>query len=177
LTTLNKQSREWLDSRIEAFMDGDLSPEEATRFNEVAWMDDDFNDEVHLARNIASSLRSIEDEVCPDFVMKEVMAHVRRDIQSSIWARVQRFFLNLDVAHLKPALAVAMLFIVVLTSTRIGRPSESPTEVAKALDDVKWTLAYLSDVGRSTASNVKLNVIERQAVGPESRNSEAVHEN
>jgi hypothetical protein len=156
-------------------MDGELPPEESGKFNDIAWMDDDFKDEVMLARAIATSLRSMEDDVCPDVVMKGVMAHVRKDIRASMWQRVQSFFLGLNVSHMKPALAVVMLFLVVLTSTRIGRPEQSPAEVAKALDDVKWTLAYLSGVGKTTASSVKSNVIE--SVGPTSQGAGAKIEN
>lgn len=171
MTLLENQDREWLNSKIEAYVDGDLLPQDKQRFEALLDAERAMWEEVHLASQISSSLRAIPDEICPDRVLVNVMAHVRQDIRQSIWTHIQRFFLNLNVAHLKPALAVVVLFLVVITSTQIGKPTENPSmEVAQALNDVKWTLAFLSEAGRSTAATVKTDVIEDQMVGPMSRN-------
>ena len=170
MTMLKHHDREWLNNHIEAYTDGELSAKELIRFNDIANADQHIFEDVRLARQIAASLRSVPVDQCPEHVRSGIMAHVRQDIRSSAWGRFQSFFLKLNVAHFRPALAVAMLFLVVLSSTQIGNPTKEPTaQVSQALDEVKWTLAFLSKVGRTTGTTVRSDVIEDQVIGPMSR--------
>ena len=85
---------------------------------------------------------------------------------------------ELSVSRLKPVVALALLLIVVLSTSRIGENASEPApEVAQALDEVKWTLAYLSDVGNTTAGAVKESVIENQVVLPVSRSLSTIMDN
>ncbi len=178
MTTLDNQKRDWLDDRIEAYLDGDLKPGDADRFDEIALMDEDLARELNLARSISSSLSSIPDETCPVGVTRGVMAHVRRDVRRSFFNRLQATLNRQGVARLKPAIAMALLLIVVLSSVIVGRNSPVPdAEVAQALADVKMALAYLSDAGRTTGAAVKQDIIGPLVVRPLSRSMNAIIEN
>lgn len=178
MTTLDRQSRDWMDDRVEGYIDGALCEVEASRFDRVALMDEDLERELALARNIASTLRAMPDAECPDEVVHSIMAHVRRDIGASAWRRIQTFFLGLNAARLKPVLAMAMLLVIVISSTRIGRETPPPEPaVAVALDEIKWTLAYLSDFGKATGMRFRQSVIEPHVVAPMSRSIGIVMEN
>ena len=90
--------------------------------------------------------------------------------------------MGIRMTYLKPVFAVAALVLIVVSSTQIGgrvgmTSAQSEAEVSQALDDVKWTLAYLSGVGKNTGTTVKANVIEDQMVGPMSRSINVLSEN
>ena len=167
---LDKQKQIWLDDRMEAFVDGSLSAEDADHFDEIALMDEEIKRQLDLAQAISAGLNEMDDIECPEFISKHVMAHVRNDVKRSFFERFRLFFGALSVSRFKPVLAMALLIIVVVSSTRIVQNTSAPTaEVTQALDEVKWTLAFLSDVGNTTANAVKESVIENQMVLPVSR--------
>ena len=175
---LDEASKKWLDDHLDAFVDGSLSPSEEQRFKSLSVGIDEIENQMELSGLISKSLRSIPDETCPDFVAQNVMAHVRRDIRRSTWMRIESFFLSIRLSQLKPVLAVAALVFIVISSTQVGRsPAQSEAEVSQALNDVKWTLAYLSGVGKSTGTTVKASVIEEQMVQPMSRSFNVLSEN
>ncbi len=177
MTTLDRNNREWFDDHIEAFLDGDLKPEDANRFDDIALMDEDLQRELKVARSISTSLGSMPDMDCPDEVVKAVMSHVRRDVRGSFVADMKSRLQNLASFQLKPALAVALLVIVVVSSSLIGRrgPTTDP-EVTQALADVKMALAYLSNAGRTTGTTVRQDVVPL-VVGPVSRSMNELIEN
>ncbi len=178
MTTLDNQKRDWLDDRIEAHLDGDLKPGEVDGFDEIAMMDEDLARELNLARSISSTLASMPDESCPEEVTRGVMAHVRRDVRRSFFNRLRASLNWQGVARLKPAIAMALLLIVVLSSVIVGRNSPVPdAEVAQALADVKMALAYLSDAGRTTGTAVKQDIIGPLVVRPVARSMNAIIEN
>lgn len=178
MTLLNSSSRKWFDDRLEAFVDGSLPPDEAARFQQVAMLDDELKTDIHLSRQIHSALQATPQEVCPPHVARNIMAHVRRDIRVTRWQRVQAFFLSLSPAQLKPVMVAAVLLLVAITTVQVTKEAAEPqAQVNQALDDVKWTLAYLSGVGKATGSTVKSSVIENQIVHPMSRSFSTILEN
>ena len=182
MTLYDSDSQAWLDDRIEAYLDGSLPPNELQRFKALVAGNEEVQHAIDVARLISASLRSIPDEPCPDFVSRNVMAHVRQDLRRSAWQRVESFFMGIRMTYLKHVFAVAALVLIVVSSTQIGgrvgmTSAQSEAEVSQALDDVKWTLAYLSGVGKNTGTTVKANVIEDQMVGPMSRSINVLSEN
>jgi len=178
MTTLDKNKRDWLDDRIEAFLDGDLSPEEAAAFDEVALMDENLAREMKISQSISTSLGMTADLECPDEVVRNVMAHVKRDVRRSYVQRLMDGILDLPILRPKPAFAMALLVIVVLSSTLISRRTTgTDPEVTQALADVKLALAYLSDVGRTTGTTVGQDVIGPHVVGPMSKSLNSIIEN
>ncbi|NQV71634.1 hypothetical protein HQ496_00825 [bacterium] len=182
MTLYDSDSQEWLDDRIEAYLDGSLPTQDLARFKALAAGNDEVQQALDVARLISASLRSLPDEPCPDFVSRNVMSHVRHDLRKSAWQRVESFFMGIRITYLKPVFAVAALVLIVVSSTQIGgqvgvESAQSEAEVSQALSDVKWTLAYLSGVGKNTGTTVKANVIEDQMVGPMSRSINVLSEN
>jgi len=178
MTLFDSESRKWLDDNLEAFLDGDLSAQDAVRFRSMSSGIREVQDQMRLSELISTSLKSIPDETCPEYVAKSVMAHVRRDIRRSTWSKIESFFLGIKVSQLKPVFAVAVLLLVVISSTQLGKPGiQTDAEISQALNDVKWTLAYLSGVGKTTGTTVRSNVIEDQVVGPMSRSLNILMEN
>ncbi len=178
MTFLSATSRKWFEERIEAFLDGTLPAEEAERFRDEGLLDEELSAEVNLSKQIQRSLRATVIEPCPPHVARNIMAHVRQDIRSSWWSRIQAFLLGLSPSQLRPVMALALLLVIAISTLQLVKVDPAPqAEVHQALDEVKWTLAYLSDVGKSTGSTVKTSVIENQIVNPMSRSFSTILEN
>ena len=168
----------WFDDRVEAFIDGDLQSEDAERFHALLASHAMLSAEVEMARSITDAFSSQSDASCPDAVTRNVMAHVRKDWIQSIPARLKDGWRKMAGAGLRPALAMALLLIVVVSSTMIKRPAiQQEADVVQALSDVKMALAYLSDAGRTTASTVRQDVIGPLVVAPMSRGMNTAIEN
>jgi len=160
----------WLDDRIEAFADGSMPSAERRRFEAVMESDASLRDEIALARQIGKELGTLGDARCPDHVVSGIMREVRRDIRQSFTERLLAALRKGIQPRLRPVLAMVLLLAVVVSSSLIRRaPEPAPVasvEVTQALDDVKWTLAVLSDVGRQTGRSVRSDVLEPHVVEP-----------
>ena len=174
MTTLDNTNREWLDDHLEAWLDGTLSDTDAARFNEGALLDEELSRQVELSQAVSTGLKSLYTESAPPHIARAVMSHVRK-------SQARRFLDalgNLTTGRLKPVVALAVLLIVVVTSITVsGDKSIQDPSVSQALDEVKWTLALLSDVSNTTANTVKETVIENRMVYPVSRSLNSVMEN
>lgn len=160
----------WLDERIEAFVDGSLPSAESGRFEAAMQTRPELREEIALARLIGEELPALGEARCPDHVVSGIMQEVRRDIRQSF---ADRFFAALKQGiqpRLRPVLAMVLLLAVVVSSSLVRRSPEpasvASVEVTRALDDVKWTLAVLSDVGRQTGRSMRSDVIEPHVVEP-----------
>ncbi|NNF03609.1 MAG: hypothetical protein HKN17_04000 [Rhodothermales bacterium] len=160
----------WLDDRIEAFVDGTLPPGEQDRFESALRVSATLRDDVALARLIGEELPSLGTVKCPDHVVPGVMREVRRDIRSSFASRFAAALRQGIQPRLRPVLAMVLLLAVVVSSSLVRRaPEPAPVasaEVIRALDEVKWSLAVLSDAGRQMGRSVRSDVIEPHVVEP-----------
>lgn len=160
-----------MDAHVEAFLDGDLPSEARTAFAaaRAGW-----EGELAQAARIRDGLRTLPRPACPPEVTQQVLAHVRAQRRQSWQARLQDWWTTAPALVLRPALAAALLIGVVCAAAWLGRPQASaPTtattaapEVQQALADVRWTLALLSDVGRTTGATVREDVLEPHVVAP-----------
>ena len=171
----------WADDRIELFVDGELTGADRDRFLSLMAADPWLRAQVASARRIHSELASIPMAVCPDIVTRNVVAHARADWWTALPKRLVEGFQRMADAGLRPALAMALLLIVVLSSTLISRPSEPPavasTEVTQALADVKMALGVLADAGRTTGNAVSQDVIGPLVVRPVARGLQPLSQN
>ena len=63
---------------------------------------------------------------------------------------------------------------LVVSASLVGKPEQpevqfagiQDAEVQRALAEVEWTLAYLSDLGRQTGETVRRDVIKERVVEP-----------
>jgi hypothetical protein len=76
---------------------------------------------------------------------------------------------------------MALLLIVVLSSTLVSRPDAPPAvasaEVTQALADVKLALGVLADAGRTTGNAVSQDVIGPLVVRPVARGLQPLSQN
>lgn len=168
----NENRHAWGEAHLDAFLDGDLPPDEAAAFARLLQEDDDLAAERWLAGQVRDGLRALPRPVCPPAVTQAVLAEARR----STWrSRQERFVGRLLDAWLslwQPALVTAALVGVVVTAALVGRvpapppPTAHAAEVEAALAEAKWTLAYLSEVGRHTGRSVRHEVLEAHVVAP-----------
>jgi hypothetical protein len=63
------------------------------------------------------------------------------------------------------AVLVALVVVAALV-THPPRPAPGGVEVEHALAEVKWTLVYLSEVGRQTGASVHRDVLDAHLFGP-----------
>jgi hypothetical protein len=164
--------RDWVDARVEAYLDGELSAGERARFEALAFSaedgETDWRAEVHLAHQIRAGLRALPPPVCPPHVARAVLAAARRRRAQAWKARLYERLEPLWRDWGRPALAMTALVLLVVSAALLGRPprpADDP-EVARALAEVQWTLAYLSEVGRETGRTVRHDVLEERVVEP-----------
>ena len=164
-----------MDDHIEAFLDEDLPPDEAARF-EAHLATDGWEEELLLARQIRDGLRALPVPPCPPEVTHAVLQQARREARASRRLRLRE---HLDSLHAwltqawrplwQPALAMSMLLALVVAVGTLGRGPQQPTddpEVAQALAEAKWTLAFLSEIGRETSRSVRSEALEPHVVAP-----------
>lgn len=173
--------RQWADAKLEAWLDGDLSAIDGARFEKLLASDEWLQNESDLARSISDTFASMDDVRCPDDVTAQIMTHVRRDWVMQLPRRLKDGFGRMASAGLRPALAMMLLLVVVISSTWISRNPAVPTgqdaEVAQALEDVKMALAVLADAGRTTGTTVSNEVIGPYVVRPMAKGMNSVIEN
>lgn len=181
--------RIWADDRLEAWIAGDLRASDADRFEQILAADEWLATEVKRAQEIdlvfADLLQNAESVRCPETVTAEVMAHARKDWLFQLPRRVKDGFRRMTTAGLRPAIAIALLLVVVISSTWMLRAPSDPAgfatannaEVTQALADVKMALAVLADAGQTTGTAVGADVIGPYVVRPMSRGMNTVIEN
>lgn len=177
----NEADRLWADDRLEAWLDGDLSDADRKQFEKLLSSDDWLQAEADRARMMTHVFAEMEDVRCPDEVTVAVMSHVRRDWLMQLPRRLQEGFNRMASAGLRPALAMVLLLIVVISSTQINRTpaggAGQDVQVAQALEDVKMALAVLADAGKTTGTTVGNEVIGPYVVRPMAKGMNSVIEN
>ena len=150
---------------IEPFLDGELSPEQRRIVLDAAAGDASFARELALARSIREALRSVPSVQAPPDLLPDVIRHARQDARRQFVSRVRSWFSELD---LRPALVTATLVVAVVLAGQWGRPAApapDQAEVAEALEQIKWTLGLVSEVGQVTAVHLRDDVFEPHVVG------------
>lgn len=161
MTMLSEHERTWWRDRLDAYLDRELNGADRSRFEALAALDPLLDDELALSQSIQRSLRMERAPMCPDRVTSDVMAHVNADVRQAWTTRLRALFVLPPRIMWRPVLAVAVLVTVVVLSALPGATnSTSDPAVAVAMDDVKWTLAYLSEVGSDTGQSVRDDVFE-----------------
>jgi anti-sigma factor RsiW len=160
----------WVEERIEAYVDNQLTPDEKVLFERVL-IQGPGCEEVEVAYRIRNGLRNLPAPSCPPHITEAVLLHARREAKRpSLW------WTEPDVWHrwwdgaLKPAMAMGMLALLVISAALIERPRQeaaiTSSEVQQALAEAKWALGLVSRTGVQTGSSVRDNVVQpiRQAL-------------
>ena len=173
----------WLDDRIEAYLDGDLPAGEAEKVEQMLADDEEWLAEIHLAQQIRDELRSQPKPVCPPEVTRHVFSEVRRLAFVSWKDRFRMWADRWWVEWWQPTLAMSLLVLVIVSASLLGglSPTHSQKtetmEVQTALAEAKWTLAYLSQVGRNAGQSVRHDVLRDRVVAPMQNAIESILEN
>ena len=154
-------SNPWWDDSVEAFVDASLSEKEMQRLDELLSVESHLAEEVELARAIQQELNTRHTIQCPDYVMERVMREVRNDLVLGAGIRFRHAVKDFLGSSLRPALAMTVLLAMVITAALFGGSNrQTDPAVAEALEEVKWTLAYLSEISRHTGSAVRTQALE-----------------
>lgn len=168
VTTNNSDNSKWIDERIEAYLDGELSAEEQSKFERLMEEEQTWQQEMSWAVTIRDELRAVPTPAPPPHLDKAIMKEVRKDAWSGfrkrLFSGLGSGFLGDSASIWRPALATLMLLVmatvvvVVLSRPNIPEPTPeaiSQAEVAKALEEAKWALGYVSKTGRMTGSSMQ----------------------
>lgn len=173
-----RPSNEWMDDRLEAYVDGDLPPDELQAFAAAMQVDPAWQAEVARARRVRAALKHLPQPACPPAVTHAVMVEVEQRAQAARrqnWTRLIDRLLAATDGLLRPALTMAVLVALVVTAARLGAPSGELTtarqlytqaEVERAAVQVRWALGYLADVGETTGEAVQEEVLREHVTRP-----------
>ena len=157
----------WMEERIEAYLDGQLPPDEEAHFERLLDEDASWQDEVDLACRIRDGLHALPEPACPPRVTQAVLEKANAGPAPSIRDRLDAWW---DAQVLwQPALAAGLALVLIALSALLLMPATSPdqpsrAEVQQAAAEVKWTLAYLAHVGKETGEKLQQDVKTRATV-------------
>lgn len=168
---------QWADDRLEAYLDGELSPDEAARVERVLDASPPLRAALGAAVRVQDELRLMPQPLAPRGFAEGVLAEVTRRREATLPGRLRLAASRAAQATSealratwRPSLAAAMLLLLVLSGVLFGRSTPAPAaesaEVRQATDEVKWVLAYLSQVGREAGAVVREDVLEQHVVRP-----------
>ncbi len=161
MNTPENASTVWWDDFVDDYVDGSLSDEDMSRLDALKAIDTTLASQIELSRAMRTEFRAMSNVKCPEWVMQDVKRDVRADLLRNMWTRGWETLVGFSTRQLRPVLATATLIGIVILSSRIGvTGTTTDPAVARALDDVKWTLAYLSEVTRQTGSAVRTEALE-----------------
>lgn len=174
--------REQFDALIEAYVDDEVSPSERGQLEAFVASDPDARDELQLARTLKRRLGALPQPQCPPDVTRAVLSAARSDVRRTFVERLRAAMAASWTTVVRPSLAVGVLVAVVVGGALITMPADDPApteavasteEVDRALDEAKWALAYISNLGRETATSIRDDVLDERVVRPVNRALEA----
>lgn len=176
---------EWMDARVEAYVDGDLPDDAEARFEQIMQDNEYWEKQVSQACRIRDSLRSFPEPTAPPELTQRIFEQTSRAHQSLPWWRemlqsVMQTWRAVVAARQQPVVdyavglalvAVAVFFIVMpldngvspngvspQVSSQLDVPITAPyseAEVKRAVVKAKWTFNHVSDVGEMTARTLQ----------------------
>ena len=176
-------SDDWMDVRVEAYLDADLPAAERARFEHRLGQSAAWQQRVAQARRLQHALRALPAPACPARVTRQVLSQTvkagteRNSQERPSWAEPVRAWAGRQArAFWQPALAMSLLVALVLSAALLGRspaPSEGPSaehiterEVEQATAEVKWTLSYLAHIGEKAGASAQKALLEIPIVRP-----------
>ena len=157
----------FVQEHADEYVDGTLQSEIALVFERCTQLYPACADEVRTARLVKEGLQSISSLTCPDHIVDNVFDRISQE-RSITGRRAPNLLLSFLQPGWKPAFATAAVAVVVLMLTlqTPAEPDYTQAEIDQALREVKWTLAYLGDVGKRTSSTIRDEVLVSHVVTP-----------
>ena len=148
----------WTQERIEAYIDGELTPAEQGRLEDHAATCAACAAELEDARRLVGALRTLPSLTCPDAVSQALQTRIRQ-------ARGKREVRRWGWAYAAAAV-LALIAGYHLFDPEPVPPAFSPQEITQARRQVEWTLAYLGDLNSRMGTRVRDDVIQPHLVQP-----------
>ncbi len=175
---------EWMDARVEAYVDGALPPAERAHFEHVLSTAPRWQRAADEARTVRHVLRALPLAPCPAHVTDDVLLRTRREQhvpEEHVRAHrapkrhvPDRKPLRRGRPHVgwRPVAAMGVLAALVVCAALLGRPAAPPSytqsyteaEVETAREQVEWTLAYLAHVGQRTGEELDATLREATSI-------------
>lgn len=181
--------RDQFQELLETYLDGELSVEDAQKLEAFVEIDGDAKRELLFARLVGQRLRELPQPACPPEVTRAIMTEARADARKSFVRRLRAAASSSWHTIVRPSLAVGVFVGIVVVGALAGRPTSdesSPTlaadeatqeEIEQGLNEAKWALAYVSNVGRRTATTIRDDVLDEHVVQPVNRALSAAFDN
>lgn len=172
---------EWARDSMDAYLDGELTDVDVTVLKSHLDECGECREELESARRVLSELRDLPEMRCPDGVTDNLFATIgagnaaptgRATVQRTgllpEWMTAWRFGL------FRPALVGSLILVIAVSAVWIGRHNRStgnnsgytPEQVAQAEAELKWTMAFLGDVGRRAGYAVRDEALGAHVVEP-----------
>ena len=172
---------DWMDARVEAYVDGTLPPKEHARFEAACADAPRWKRQVEQARRIQTTLQATETPTCPPECTTAILdqtvraeASAQASTEQSEPARAPSWLDRLTGAlevltqpaysTVAAALLVAVLAWLIAMPLTDGEPNgttstaEAPyseEEIAQAQAEAEWALSYLSDKSQSATATAE----------------------
>jgi hypothetical protein len=173
---------EWMDARVEAYVDDELSGEERMQFERILEADDYWKTQVQQARRIQGALKDLPQPSAPPELTQSILERTSRAHQPLPWwkdllQQAMQTWRALIAARRRPVVdyavglafvAVAVFFIVwplsdpsgsgtppAQVSSQLQLPVTAPyseSDVQRAETKAKWTFGYISRISRSSGT-------------------------
>ena len=163
----------WVRDRIEAYLDGDLTANDVSKIASHLSGCDGCADELALATRLREDLRNLPRRRCPDKVVEAVLGHAEKGFRGKEGSRRPVGFSPRHRRFWYPAAAAAAAAVIALVAgvwllhrPQKRAPTPSSDELARAEEQVKWTLGYIGVIGHRSAFAVRDDVIGPRVVCP-----------
>ncbi|UCH85557.1 MAG: zf-HC2 domain-containing protein [Candidatus Latescibacterota bacterium] len=171
---------EWARDSIDAYLDGELTKVDVAALESHLEMCGGCRNELESARRILFELRELPEQRCPDGVTDHVYETIGADTTVQRKTRFPGWLSFPRTGLLRPALAGTLILVISISVVWIGFKSRSsvrspvytPEQVAQAEAELKWTMAFLGDVGRRAGYAVRDEAVGTRVIDPMRR---AVH--
>jgi anti-sigma factor (TIGR02949 family) len=160
----------WARQVIEAYLDGDLTADEAAKLESHLSGCQSCAEELALAKQVNLALRALPEQRCPDRIRDAVLDRVAKQ-RSAVRRSVPVWTAGRHPRVWRPAAFAAALLVVVIAVLVQKGPQPppatvTPEELVRAEQQVRWTLAYVGEIGRRSAFTVRDDVFESRVVSP-----------
>ena len=159
----------WTQERIEAYIDGELTPVERGHLEAHVATCAACAAELQDARSLVKSLRALPPITCPDTVSQALQDRIHQTRQDRWRTAAKKWCAPLAAAAVLALIAGRLLF-----DPEPAQPVFSPKEIAQARRQVEWTLAYLGDLNSRMGAAVRDDVIQPRLVQPLRLNLDAI---
>ena len=161
----------WAHEIVEGYLDGDVPADEAAKLESHLLSCQTCAEELALAKRVRLALRDLPEQRCPDSVADAVLEQVGDELAAAQQPepRFWRGRWYQQVWRLAAVTAAVLAMVIVATPLNRSQPpqfSVSPQELARAEQQVRWTLAYIGEIGRRSAFTVHDDVFESRVVPP-----------